>query len=522
MAIPLLDKLVSAFGGSYADANRVDIDRTELTNVQGDTVQDVTTELERLYNETDKSQIEIVNLHHRIETHTLSDLQEYISPTHTTGSAWTVPTNATQVRATVTRLYAAFWDENRLGPSPFRGNYFEDLTDPNFAISNIYYFADANDVVNTFLPGIQTYYTGDLNIDGGPLVNSFKKMIGLTYHITNINLSSNLTLLRAGTRDILQVNQNGILVVVGNQDGLSASVTISERLNGEDNGRDLQYLIGLAADNTEWSITDDLNFPLALTLRLKSIDDGVSQPVTSATYTITDRDTDQAQTTQTISMNLVGGGTRDETFRFSYDSTNHILNVGTPGFSLNGPNEITHVSVEVTHSVTSSVNNSNTSSSNTFYNQNDINQVVDVLLIIEPENPFETSADKRLAVKAIVEGRQIASVPLNYRESNYDFSDFQIGPAAGDDLAIGRLQIYSWDESSEPGYIPTLDEMYHMWLRRHEWLGLFRPPDEDVTTFVLDTNLELTSGHGIIRVSPDGSRYVDSVDDTGTISTTEL
>ena len=59
MPIPLLDKLVSGFGGAYADADRVEVNRDELNNVQGDNLQDVANDLEGLFGTVSRIQSEV-------------------------------------------------------------------------------------------------------------------------------------------------------------------------------------------------------------------------------------------------------------------------------------------------------------------------------------------------------------------------------------------------------------------------------------------------------------------------------
>jgi hypothetical protein len=112
-----------------------------------------------------------------------------------------------------------------------------------------------------------------------------------------------------------------------------------------------------------------------------------------------------------------------------------------------------------------------------------------------------------LEILAIVDGYQENTVNLNWRESNFDFSDLQFGPNtaftnyffseddAGDssintlfpgkqsyasdgDVSIANIQVYDVDDGGNPFNSPRHSQLYNMWVRRNEWLGLFIHPDD--------------------------------------------
>ena len=67
---------------------------------------------------------DLVRAHNSDLNAQLQDFQSHLTVTNTAGANWTVPTNPTQLNSTVTRQFASHWDENRIGSSPFTGNYF--------------------------------------------------------------------------------------------------------------------------------------------------------------------------------------------------------------------------------------------------------------------------------------------------------------------------------------------------------------------------------------------------------------
>ena len=238
---------------------------------------------------------------------------------------------------------------------------------------------------------------------------------------------------------------------------------------------------------------DTLTFPLALTLRIKAADNGVAGTVVTLAYTITDRDVDQAESSHVVAVVPPGGGSRDETLLISYDGTNHQLNVGTAGLALNGPDEITQLGFEITYNDTQQINDSATNTDVAFGEQDEHRgNTVDILLMFEAANPNETSADKFLTVKAIVNGRQENNINLNYRASAYDFSDLQFGPNSGSAVSISNIQVYNWDDGGVSANAPFHSELYQMYLRRQQWLGLFQHPDEDYSRYTIDGGLILT------------------------------
>ena len=228
---------------------------------------------------------------------------------------------------------------------------------------------------------------------------------------------------------------------------------------------------------------------------MKVVDNGVTATTdTLLVYAITDRDISQSQTQQVVSTNLPVSGTRDETFTLEYNSTTNVLTIGTTGLSQNGMNLVTRIGIEATHDDARDIETSTTTSDRAVDSTVSVIQnTVSVLCMVEAENPFETSADKRLRLKMIVNGNQENDISLNLRQSDYTSNDLQFGPNSGSAIAMSNLQVWSWDDGGVPFNAPTHAELYRLWQRRDAYLGLLKPPESNYSTYTIDGNVVLTN-----------------------------
>ena len=434
-------------------------------------------------------------------TDALQDFEDRLTVAHTADTAWTVPSTTTQVNSTITRLFASHWDENRIGSSPFTGNYFEDLADPTITLTggNNFYFADGNDINNVVFPGKQSYFTGQLDVDGAPLTNTFTKLIGFSHYIRDASFTSDVTLLQFGSRIMLGIDNEGLYALQGNQDGNPAEATFSQRLSPPGSGNTIQYLRGVGVNSVSWFVPAALTGPETFTARLRVVEGGATSITKTVEYTVTDRSVSQAQSSQVVATNLPNppGGTRDETITFEYNASNNTVIIGTTGLSQNTTNDVTQIGMEVTYNDTQSLNTSSTSSKARFGQQDEHRaNTVDILLLIEATNPNETTSDKRLTIKAIIDGYQENNLDLHFRASDYDFSNMIFGPDSGDAVSIANIQVYEWDDSGNPFNAPTHAQLYNMWVARNRWLGLFLHPNQDYSTYTLNGNMILTDNDG--------------------------
>lgn len=433
----------------------------------------------------------------------LTDLNQHLQFTPVVGS-WGPAPNPTPARATITRQFAAYWNENRRGSTPFTGNFFTDLADPTITLTN------------------------GVNVSGLPLTNTSTKVIAFSHYIANENFTTEVPLLKAGTRRILSLTSRGLAVRRGNSDGSVAPLTINQRLSGPAGQGTTQYLTGVGADSVPFFVPDTLTFPDTFTIQLKTIEaDGEVGPVTDLLYTVINRGISQNQSSQIVAMNLPTppGGTRDETITTEYDSTNNTIIVGTTGQSQNTSQDVTHISVEVFYPDISQSDNLSITASNALFGEQDEHRgrTIDIVMILEDTHLDDEGADKFLRVKAVINGHQENDIDLNFRQTDFDFSDLQFGPntaytdyffSDGDnpanvlfpgkqsfssdgDVSIANIQVYEFDFGSALSNTPTHDELYQFYLRRDQWFGLFSSPDTDYGNYTfVDRGLILTDDDG--------------------------
>lgn len=427
--------------------------------------------------------------------------QSHLTKSDVSVSSWTVPDNPVSVRSTITRVFAAYFDENRRGSAPFTGNYFEDLADPTITL------------------------TAGLDVSGAPLTNDFKKVVAFTHYIVDGNFTTDVNLLQAGTRRILGIDANGLYLQQGDGAGSAVSVSFNQRLfaGATGGGNSIQYLTGTGATSVSYFVPSTPTFPLALTIRFKTVEaNGTVGPETQLAYTVTDRAVSQSQTSQVVAISLPTppGGTRNETITTEYNATTNQVIIGTTGLSQNTTQDVTHLGMEVTFADSLLVNSSNGNRKVRFGEQDEHRQTeVSIVFILEATSANITDADPPLQIVAVINGRQENVLELNYRETNFDFSNLIFGPTtamtnyfySADDkdgadnvlfpgkqsyisdgsVSISQVQVYDFDTGGNPLNTPTHAELYQMWLHRDRFLGLFNHPNFGSRKFFLDGDLGL-------------------------------
>lgn len=433
----------------------------------------------------------------------MQSLQSDLTLSHVAGTTWTLADSPPSHRATITRKFAAYWDEARNGGDPFTGNYFEDLADPTITLTGDNYFYDASTkddiTTNNRFPGKQSYFTGKLDVNGLPLTNTFTKIIGFSHHISHQLPTGDTPLLRAGSRELIGVDADGLYLLQGNSDGTLVTANFNQRLPLTGNGNTIGYLQGVGASSVEFDALETtpegntVSYPLALTLRWKRIQGGSPTSTVTSSFTITDRDVSQTETSEVISIPTLPSGNADETIKFSYNGTTHVLTISTDGISTNTTQDVTQLGMEVTFADSTQINTSSTSSKVRFSTQHDqVGNTVDILIGILATNPVETSADKFLTIKAIIDGHQENNEDLRFRASAYDFSNLIFGPDTTDNVAISNIQVYEWDDAGVPFDAPTHNQLYNFYQNRNSWLGIFIHPNNDHRVYTIDGNLVVT------------------------------
>ena len=279
---------------------------------------------------------------------------------------------------------------------------------------------------------------------------------------------------------------------------------------------------GVGANTVSYFVPATLTFPVTFDILFKTVEaNGDVGPQTTLEYTVTDRSVSQAENSQVVAINLPTppGGTRNETITTEYNSTTNQLIIGTPGLSQNTTQDVTHLGMEVVYDDTIQLNNSVDDSKVRFHEQDEfLNRAVDIVIMIEEQNPSSTDVDRFLETKAIVNGYQENNLQLNWRESNFDFSALQFGPdvamtnyfyADGNDIdnvyfpgkqsyasdgniSIANIQIYSWDDSGNSFDAPSHADLYRFWQNRNNWFGLFVSSAEDYRNYIVNGGLIIT------------------------------
>lgn len=460
----------------------------------------------------------------------LRDLESHLTVAYTSSNIWRDSPNPIEHRAfSISRIFAAYHDENRRGSSPFTGNYFDDLTDPTITL------------------------TSGFDVAGAPLNNTYRKIFAFRYKIINAP-TGEIPILKAGTRRILGLSSSGLHVRQGNSDGVAANVStrfvLYRDADGTDNdgfplGSDsIQYLRGVGATSVTYEVSDFITFPKTFTIRFKTVEaNGTVGAQSNLAYTITDREVSQSETSHVVAINLPTppGGTRNETITTEYDATSHTLTIGTTGLSQNGSQDVTHLGMQVTYDDSVQVNTSSTNNNVNFAQQNTaVGSVVTVVMTLygtfDTGTSADLSTDKFLTVKAVVNGNQENDINLNWRETNFDFSNLQFGPNgavtsyfysdgnspdnilfrgrqsyySNGDISFTGIQVYDWTDNGDPFNTPTHEGLYRMSQRFDDWLGLFVSSTQNYRKY--------TVGGGLVITDTDNSTTYDLIESINTIN----
>lgn len=432
----------------------------------------------------------------------LQELQTHLEVSDVAGAAGKTPRNPTQHRGTITRLFAAGFEENRLGATPFTGNNFEDLADPVITLTdgNWFFFADPDDAGNVLFPGQKSYFTGQLAAAGLPLSDNFKVIYGFSVYVNNETFNTEISLMTVGNERIIGLDGRGLFAQQGVQDGPQISVSFDRRLFNVGGTSTIQYLRGTGVQTVAWFVPDTITTATTFTIRFKVVDSGLGRGAASQTnveYVVTDREVSQAQSSQVVAMNILPSGTRDETITLEYDATTHTIIVGTPGLSQNTSADVTQLGMEVTFNDSEDVNTS-TNHQNAYFAQQDAHRGrrVDVLFLIEAANLLETTADKSLEIKAVIDLHQENNIELHFRDSVYDFSQIKFGPTASEvsdvaQIAMSNVQAWQWDDGGDPANTPLHEDLGRLAAQLKNYLGLWIPPGAASRKFLLDGDLGL-------------------------------
>lgn len=447
----------------------------------------------------------------------MEEFQSDLTVSHSSDPSLVWPAIATPepYAAPLSREVAFAWDENRTGSTPFTGNYFNDVDpDPVFGQTNThwYYFANADDEANMLFPGRQSFFTGSLQVSGGNLQDVLKKVVLFDYHVNSASISGTKNALQIGSERVLEIRQDGLYIRIGNLDGTAAASTYDRRLTQFANyqGRSQLFLQGIGVTNAAWFVPDvnpagdNLAFPLTLTFRMRLVTGGQTGAETLVSFVISDRATPVNMNDVTVAMNVPGGGTQDEVFDIAYSEVTHNVTIASDGLSQNGTANVDQIGIEVTFNDTEQINASNTAAEYELARHIEHDNLITVAIMFFEHDPQETSADKMVGFKVIVNGALILTnvvgsrfplESLNFRDSALDFADITIGDASIEDIAFSGVQVYTYTGATPP----TEANVRRMWQLRDRWLGLFRHYTLGYPTFTVDGDIEARDTQGNTR-----------------------
>lgn len=116
-----------------------------------------------------------------------------------------------------------------------------------------------------------------------------------------------------------------------------------------------------------------------------------------------------------------------------------------------------------------------------------------VILAVGPYRQNDSDTDPEMAVRVVVDGELHGTgdpIRLHRPASDFTFDDMSFG---NNNVAIAHIQVYDYD-----GPMPSGPELLRLYSHQADWLGAFWPPGHAVDDVIIDANIELSAGHGII------------------------
>ncbi len=429
----------------------------------------------------------------------LLDFDNHITVEGISDSGWIAASNPTLSDVTITRTFAAFWDENRRLTAN-AGNYFDDLADPTITVDNahLYFFPDGNISSNTQFPTKQSYLAGGpMTVDGLALTTTYQKLVAFSFR-TRENFDGQAPILAFGTgpnQRILRAVSGGLQGRVGNQDGTPTTRTVDILLDLADGSGNQGHLVGGAVGEVIFIVPDDFVAPVTFTVTLIRVNPTLPNFSASPSLTaITDLGADDTQNftvfdnanpgplalnvTATYDAVYDNNGTNVRAMRVSIPSTgdgtySYLVDVRAQG------------SEDYTPSSTSLFQTINTISPSTEY---------DVLFLIEKQNGLDQSADPEISMKITVNGQSDNNVNINLPASAFDFNTMVWGGNEGE-ISISNIQVYDYT-FTEPFQIPSHSDLLLLYNRINDWLGQYRHPNFNSRDYTIDGGMILTDENG--------------------------
>lgn len=460
-----------------------------------------------------------------IVTDALRDFQEHLTVNHNASAVWTTPGSPTQTSATITRLAAALWDENRSGASPFTGNYFEDVANVTVTLpdaNRYFYWTDPLDSRNGLFLGAQSYVTEQITFTGAGMTTGFQKIIGFGFIDQTEDLGGFLHMLRFGSSHPMLSLENGNLSVeVSNNDGPGTTATITSNLQSPDNGNLAEAPITVTSIRTlRYTVPAGSAEPFVTNIKMRlAVNNTVQNASVDQAFTVTDLDADQAQ--QTFAAKVLTGPNSESLtvdLLVSYTATDRSIRV-TLANPVGSFNSAWNVWIEIQYDEQITRNTPTTYTATRFQGtprivqrptqEGDENYVV---LLIRAYGEQLSLPDPQLEVVAVFNGYQENVIRTDRRASEFSFNDIRFGPTGvGVQVPIANIQIYDWSAASA-FQAPTHAQLFTFYQRRFTWFGLFTHPSRAHSEYDVAGN--------IVIENTTGSRY-SLLDVTGTVSELE-
>ena len=379
----------------------------------------------------------------------LRDFNGHIAAQHITGTTWTNAPNPTPHRnSTISRVFAMGWNENqRTGVGS--GNYFEDMPNPAITIpsqQNIHFFENPQDESNLF-QGKQSWFDSTVRVNGLPLINDFRKIISFSAKIPNVptgNASRTIDLLQVGpttAQGLLRVSyENGVAHLQarrGNRDGELTNFSARRFLNLLNTDTNLAHWAGNAVNTTRVVLKDSDPIAQGFLVQIKRYSNGAFTGGESFVQNITSRDTDVASQVSTLFSSELQ---ITHSYDSGFDNNGELINVIEMTTNNVGNATISYV-VDVTYSVTESVQSSTTSSFQTI-NTVSPGSEIDLVFLFETQIATATGDNAPLQLKLNYNGVSDNDVILNLAANAFDFSDLTFGDTSN--CFISQIQVYDY------------------------------------------------------------------------------
>lgn len=467
----------------------------------------------------------------------LQRFTRHLSVTTDASSEW-LDIDPSPIRAKLTRQFAALWDENR---RTFTGNYFTDITGvelSGFSDQAIFYYSDPNDPYNQSFPGAQSYLLSDNvrihNTTGdAPITPSFRKVIAFDYALqSSLGPDDDVNIIRVGaaaSTALLGLSEaEGLYLNVGLEDGTTRSRTIATGLPVV--GGHWHSLIDEVVNaEAEIELPQTLSGSLAVTVNIRLDNNGVDAGTHSETFTINNVDTDQ--TIGLRDFSYVGFADREVSISYDHDNDDEVGNerriitlVATQPLNnaaltydilASYPRAETWTLPATYRRVT--VNAGSGHNDFDLYDPHlyDTEQVLErnrILLSFQKWEENDNDPDPELAVRMVVDGQLEGQadvedflIRLHRPASDFTFNNINFNNGL---TAVTHLQVYDYD-----GIPPSSLEVQRLYTQGNAWLGAFWEPGHAIDDVVIDANIEVSAGHGIIVTDKTtGTRKLISVD----------